>query len=273
VFWYRYTMTPPVVLTIGGSDSIGGSGVQGDLRTLAALKVYGTCVVTAVFARDTRRTHDVYPIPGTVVAAQLRAVLDDVAVGAVKTGTFASAESCAAVTARARDGDLPNLVIDPALNPLSGSRKGVISALERLLPHALVATPNREEASALLGWSVATVADMAGAASQLAAGGPRYVVVTGGDFVTGDEATDAFWVDGSVRMLHAPRSTGRNTYGCGAAFASAIAGRLARGDSALDAVTRAKSFVSRAISDASGWEIGSGRGPIDHFGWSSMSLW
>jgi hydroxymethylpyrimidine/phosphomethylpyrimidine kinase len=266
-------MTPPVVLTIGGSDSIGGSGVQGDLRTLAALKVYGTCVVTAVFARDTRRIHDVYPIPGNVVSAQLRAVLDDVAVGAVKTGTFASAESCAAVTARARDGGLPNLVVDPALNPATGARKGVISALERLLPYALIATPNREEASALLGWSVATQADMAGAAGQLAAGGPRYVVVTGGDFVTGDEAMDAFWVDGSVRILHAPRLTGRNSYGCGAAFASAIAGRLALGDGPLDAVTRAKNFVSRAISDASRWDIGRGRGPIDHFGWSSVSLW
>jgi hydroxymethylpyrimidine kinase/phosphomethylpyrimidine kinase len=251
---------------------MGGSGIQGDLRTLAALKVYGTSVLTSVFAQNTRGTHDVYPIPGSVVSTQLSAVLDDVAVGAVKTGTFASPEACAVVTARARSGGLPNLVVDPSLNSMTGSRKGVVGALERLLPYALIVTPNREEASALLGWQVATPADMAGAASQLASGGARYVVITGGDFVTGDEAMDAFWVDGSVRMLHAPRLTGRNTYGSGTAFATAIAGRLALGDGPLDAVTRAKSFVSRAIVDASDWEIGSGHGPIDHFGWSSLSL-
>jgi hydroxymethylpyrimidine/phosphomethylpyrimidine kinase len=265
-------MTPPVVLTIGGSDSMGGSGIQGDLRTLAAQQVYGVSVVTAVFARNTRGTHDVYPIPGNVVASQLGAVLDDVPVAAVKSGTFASAESCAAVAARARAGDLPNLVVDPALNTTAGARKGVLGALERLLPYALVATPDRDEASALLGWQVATPADMAGAASQLASGGPKFVVITGGDFVTGDEAMDAFWVDGSVRMLHAPRLTSRNRYGCGAAFAAAIAGRLAHGDAPVDAVTRAKSFVSRAIADAADWQVGAGQGPIDHFGWSTLSL-
>jgi hydroxymethylpyrimidine kinase/phosphomethylpyrimidine kinase len=265
-------MTPPIVLAIGGSDSSGGSGVQGDLRTLAALRVYGASVVTSVFARNSKGTQDVYSIPPSVVTTQLDAVFDDLPVAAVKTGAFATSDACAAVTARARAGGLPNLVVDPVLNSTEGSRKGVTMALERLLPYALIATPNREEASELLGWQVATPADMAGAASQLASNGPKYVVITGGDFVVGSEAIDAFWVDGSVRMLHAPRLTSKNTYGSGGSFAAAIAGRLALGDDPAEAVTRAKSFVSRAISDAVEWKMGAGSGPIDHFGWSSMSL-
>jgi hydroxymethylpyrimidine kinase/phosphomethylpyrimidine kinase len=265
-------MTPPVVLTIGGSDSVGGSGVQGDLRTLAALRVYAASVVTSVFAQNTRGNHDVYPLPANVVTGQLTAVLEDLPVAAVKTGAFASGEACAAVTAKARAGLLPSLIVDPVLNAPSGSRMAITAALERLLPYALVVTPNREEASALLGWQVATPADMAGAASQLASNGPRHVVITGGDFITGDEAMDAVWVEGAVRFLHAPRLTHHNTYGSGTTFAAAIAGRIAMGDSPLDAITRAKSFVSRAISDASDWQIGAGRGPIDHFGWSSLTL-
>ena len=263
-------MTPPVALAIGGSDSSGGSGVQADLRTFAALRVYGASVVTSVFAQNTKMSHDAYALPANVVNTQLSAVLDDLPVRAVKTGAFASPEACAAVAAKARAGLLPHLVVDPVLNGPTGARMAITAALERLLPYATVVTPNREEASALLGWQVATPADMAGAAGQLAAGGPRHVVITGGDFVTGDEAMDALWVDGSVRFLHAPRLPHRNTYGSGATFAAAIAGRMALGDDPLDAVTRAKSFVSRAISDASDWQLGAGRGPIDHFGWSAL---
>jgi hydroxymethylpyrimidine/phosphomethylpyrimidine kinase len=263
-------VTPPVVLAVGGLDSGGGSGLPGDLRTLAALKVYGAAVVTGVYAQNSRGISDVYPIPGNVVATQLNAVLDDLTVAAVKTGAWASADACAAVTAKARTGTLPNLVVDPVLESARGSRKGVLGALERLLPYALVATPNREEATALLGWQVATPADMAGAASQLAAGGPKHVVITGGDFITGDEAVDALWVEGSVRMIRAPRIR-RDAYGSGGAFAAAIAGRLALGDGPVEAVTYAKAFVSRAIADAAEWQIGTGATPLDHFGWSSVS--
>jgi len=264
-------VTPPVVLTIGGSDSFGGSGVQADLRTLSALRVYGASVITAVTAQNSRGMSDVYPIPGTVVGSQLAAVIEDLRLAAVKTGMFASAEACASVTARARDGYLPNLVVDPVLSSTVRSRRAISTALERLLPYALIATPNREEASALVGWQVATPADMAGAASQLAAGGPRYVVVTGGDFITGDEAIDAVWIDGSVRFLHSPRVNSRNTHGSGATFAAAVAGRIALGDPPVTAVTNAKNFVSRAITDAAAWQLGTGAGPIDHFGWSSAS--
>jgi hydroxymethylpyrimidine kinase/phosphomethylpyrimidine kinase len=199
----------------------------------------------------------------------MSAVLEDLPVAVVKTGMFPSAEVVSIVTHRARDGSLPNLVVDPVLSLESRSRKAVTGALTRLLPYALVVTPNRDEASALLGWQVATVTDMAAAAAQLAAAGPKYVVVTGGDMVVGDEAIDAVWADGSVRFMHAPRLSARNSQGSGAVFSAALAGRIALGDQVLDALAFAKSVVGRAISDASQWKLGGGRGPVDVFGWSS----
>src|SRR5918993_5778867 len=223
-------MTPLAVLTVSGSDSSAGSGVQGDLKVFAAMRLYGTAVVTAVTTQNTRGVQDVFPMPGTVVAGQLGAVLDDMPISAVKVGMLATAEAAAAVTAKARAGALPNLVIDPVLSSSTGRRTGVSTAIERLLPYAVVATPNREEASALVGWQVATPADMAGAAAQLASNGPKYVVVTGGDMVAGEEAVDAVWTDAGARFLRYPRVIRRNSHGTGGAFSAAIAGRLAMGE-------------------------------------------
>ncbi|HLL66094.1 MAG TPA: bifunctional hydroxymethylpyrimidine kinase/phosphomethylpyrimidine kinase [Micromonosporaceae bacterium] len=265
-------MEPPVVLTIGGSDSCGGSGIQADLKTLSALRVYGASVITAVTAQNTYAIGDLYPIPATVISAQLNAVLDDLRLAAVKTGMLANAEAAAAVAARARGGALPNLVVDPVLVSSAGFKMGVTAAVERLLPYALVVTPNREQASALVGWQVATPTEMAQAASQIAAGGPKYVVVTGGDLMRGDEAIDAVWFDGTAGFLHGPRIATRNTLGCGASFASAIAARIALGDGPADAIRHAKGFVGRALSDAAEWRLGAGTGPLDHFGWSSFTL-
>jgi hydroxymethylpyrimidine kinase/phosphomethylpyrimidine kinase len=233
-------VTPPVVLTIGGSDSGGGSGVQADLKTFATLRVYGATVLTAIGAQNTRSAVDVFPLPANVIAGQLATVLDDLPVAAVKTGMFPTADAVTAVLARAKAGALPNLVVDPVLlSSGTKSRKAVAGALERLLPYALVATPNRDEASALLGWQVATPAEMALAARQLVAGGPRYVVVTGGDLVTGDEAIDAVWAAGKERFMSAPRVVARNSRGSGTAFSAAIAARLALGDEVPDALAYA----------------------------------
>ncbi|MEJ3750885.1 bifunctional hydroxymethylpyrimidine kinase/phosphomethylpyrimidine kinase [Actinomycetes bacterium KLBMP 9797] len=258
-------MTPPIALTIAGSDSGAGAGIQADLKVFAALRVYGTCAVTAVTAQNTRGVQDMFPMPGNVVAAQLSSVLDDLPPVAVKTGMLASGEVAAAVTAKARAGLLPNLVVDPVLVSSSGRRLGVVSAIERLLPYALVATPNREEASALLGWPVSTPADMAGAAAQLASGGPKFVVVTGGDLVAGDEAVDALWTDAGARFLRYPRIATRNTHGTGCTFAAAIAARLARGDAVQDAIGFAKQYVARALAGARDWKLGSGTGPLSHW--------
>jgi hydroxymethylpyrimidine/phosphomethylpyrimidine kinase len=262
-------MTPPVVLTIAGSDSGGGAGIQADLKVFAALRTYGASVITAVTAQNTRGVHDVYPMPGNVVATQLNAVTEDLTVAATKIGMLASGEIAGAVAAKARAGALPNLVLDPVLQSSSGRRLGVATAIERLLQYATVITPNRDEASALVGWQVATPADMAGAAGQLAAGGPKYVVVTGGDLAVGDEAVDAVWTEAGARFLRYPRIVTRNTHGTGCTFSAAIAARLALGDDIPDAIVFAKEYVARALTGARDWRIGAGHGPLDHFGWNN----
>jgi hydroxymethylpyrimidine/phosphomethylpyrimidine kinase len=263
-------VTPPVVLTIGGSDSSAGGGIQGDLKVLAALRAYGACVVTAVNAENTEGINDVFPLPANVVAAQLTAVLDDLPVRAVKTGMLATADIAALVTARARSGALPNLVVDPVLRSSSGRRLGVVAAIERLLPFTTVLTPNLDEASALVGWRVDTPTDMAGAAAQLASNGPKHVVITGGDLPNVDEAVDAVWTEAGVRFLRAPRVATRNTHGTGAAFSAAIAARLAVGDQVHDALVYAKRYVTRALTGARDWQLGRGHGPLDHFAWGTL---
>ncbi|HEY8473878.1 MAG TPA: bifunctional hydroxymethylpyrimidine kinase/phosphomethylpyrimidine kinase [Natronosporangium sp.] len=261
-------MTPPVVLTIAGSDSGGGAGIQADLKSFAAQRCYGASVITAVTAQNTRGVTDVHQLPGSAVAAQLDAVLDDLPVAAVKTGMLGTAEVADVVAARARAGDLPNLVVDPVLVSSTGHTLGVVAAFERLLPYALVATPNVAEAAALVGKSVTTVEEMAQAAEQLAAGGAKHVVVTGGDLPdAGDEAIDAMWIDGEVRFLRGPRVPTTNVHGSGCSFASAIAAQLAHGKTVPEAVELAKSYVARALAGGANWRIGGGVGPLDHFEW------
>jgi hydroxymethylpyrimidine/phosphomethylpyrimidine kinase len=263
-------MTPPVVLTIAGSDSGGGAGIQADLKTFAAVRTYGVSVITAVTAQHTRAVLDVFALPAEFVGAQLDAVLDDFPVAATKVGMLATADIAGVVAARARAGRLANLVLDPVLTASSGRRLGVVAAIERLLPYARVVTPNRDEASELVGWAVGTQDDMARAAAQLAAAGPQAVVVTGGDLAgTGDDAVDAMWTGSGLRMLHGPRVRTRNTHGTGCTFSAAIAAGLAHGDDVIDAVERAKSYVAGALAGAQDWQLGGGAGPLDHFGWSA----
>jgi hydroxymethylpyrimidine kinase/phosphomethylpyrimidine kinase len=254
-----------VVLTIAGSDPSAGAGIQADLKTFAAHRVYGTSVITAVTSQNTRGVDDVFALPATVVGAQLAAVVDDIPLTSVKVGMLATAEIGGAVAARARAGALPNLVLDPVLRSSSGYRLGVISAVERLLPFATVVTPNVDEASVLVGWRVSTTADMAGAASQLVAAGAKHVVITGGD-LSGTESVDAVWTDAGVRFLRAPRVVTTNTHGTGCTFSAAIAARLAWGDPVPDAIVRAKGYVTRALHGAVEWELGGGAGPLNHLG-------
>lgn len=261
-------MSPPVALTIAGSDSGAGAGVQADLKVFAALGVYGTSVVTAVTAQNTRGVQEVFPLPGGVVAAQLTSVLDDLPPRAAKVGMLGTAEAAEAVGAKARAGLLPNLVIDPVLRSSSGRRLGGVDAIERLLPYATVATPNCAEASALVGWEVVTPADMASAAAQLASNGPPCVVVTGGD-AGGADAVDVVWTEAGARFLRHPRVATRNNHGTGCTFSAAIAARLALGDAVPDALVFAKEYVARALLGARDWSLGGGQGPLDHFGWSA----
>ena len=254
-------MTPAIVLTVAGSDSGGGAGIQADLKTFAALGAYGASVITAVTAQNTLRISAVHEVPAAVVAAQLDAVLEDLSVAAVKVGMLASVQVAEVVAARAER--LPNLVVDPVLAATTGHRLGLVEAIDPLLAYARIVAPNRAEASALLGWPVRTTEEMAEAARQLGARGPRAVVVTGGDTA---DPVDVLWTGAQIRLVRGPRVDTRNDHGTGCTYSAAIAARLAAGDEIVAAVEFAKRYVERALTGGRDWKIGRGAGPLDHFG-------
>ncbi|MFB9235639.1 bifunctional hydroxymethylpyrimidine kinase/phosphomethylpyrimidine kinase [Plantactinospora siamensis] len=266
---------PPVALTIAGSDSGGGAGIQADLKTFAALGVFGASAVTALTAQNTAAVRGVHPTPAPFVLAQVEAVLDDLPVAAVKTGMLATAEIVRTVAGLAAAGRLPRLVVDPVMVSSSGHRLLEPDAerryVEELLPHAQVLTPNLREAEVLLGRRIGTLAEQRAAAADLAALGPATVVVKGGHSVsdTPGEAVDVLWHRGAARELRSRRVEGGNNHGSGCSFASAIAALLARGRPVEAAVTEAKAYIWTAIRGAAGWSLGAGHGPLDHFGWAS----
>lgn len=268
-------MNPPVVLTIAGSDSGAGAGLQADLKTFAALGVFGTCAVTAVTAQNTTEVRAVQRLDPDIVRMQIDAVLADLPVAAVKTGMLASAEIAALVAALAAGGRLPRLVVDPVLVSSTGTRLVDEQAerlyLERLLPLAAVFTPNLDEAGALLGRTLRTFADQLDAARELAGRTAGAVVVTGGHPTSdrGDRAVDVVVHGGTELVLARPRVGGANNHGSGCSFASAIAAGLAKGAAAEDAITAAGDFVHRALQGAARWTLGSGHGPLDHFHWEA----
>jgi hydroxymethylpyrimidine/phosphomethylpyrimidine kinase len=255
-------MTPPVVLTIAGSDSGGGAGIQADLKTFAALGAFGASVITAVTAQNTRGVTAIHPIPADVVAAQLDAVLDDLPVAAVKVGMIGDPAVAEVITSRISR--LPHLVVDPVLVATSGSTLSNSASVTPLLAYRSVLTPNRHEAGALLGREVRTVTEMCAAAAELAATGPGTVVVTGSEL-----AVDALSHDGEVSLLRGEPVATANNHGSGCTFSSAIAVRLAAGDAVPDAVRAAQRYVGRALAGGSTWRLGGGPGPLDHFGWSA----
>jgi hydroxymethylpyrimidine/phosphomethylpyrimidine kinase len=253
-------VTPPVVLTIAGSDSGGGAGIQADLKTFAALGAYGASVLTAVTAQNTLGVTAIHHVPADIVAAQIDAVLSDLPVAAVKVGMVGDPEVAAVIAERA--GRLPNLVVDPVLIATSGSALSGAAAVEPLLAYPCVLTPNRHEAGALLGRRVSTVEEMSAAAALLAAAGPRAVVVTGSEL-----AIDVLHHEGRSSVLYGDPVATANNHGSGCTFASAIAVRLAAGDGVAYAVRQAKRYVAGALRGGESWELGAGPGPLNHFGW------
>ncbi|MEU8815209.1 bifunctional hydroxymethylpyrimidine kinase/phosphomethylpyrimidine kinase [Actinoplanes sp. NPDC048796] len=251
-------MTPPVVLTIAGSDSGGGAGIQADLKTFAALGAYGTSVITAVTAQNTLGVTAIHPIPVDIVAAQLDAVLADFPVAAVKVGMIGDPAVAALIADRADR--LPNLVVDPVLVATSGARLADTAAVAPLVSHHCVLTPNRQEAGALTGSPVETPEEMVAAAELLAKRGARAVVVTGSE-----TAADVLWHDGAAETLHGESVPTANNHGSGCTFSSAVAVRLAAGDSMPVAVRAAKRYVTAALSGGSDWRLGAGPGPLNHF--------
>jgi hydroxymethylpyrimidine/phosphomethylpyrimidine kinase len=258
-------------MTIAGSDSGAGAGLQADLKTFAALGVFGTSVVTAITAQNTAEVLAVEAVDPELVGLQMTAVLDDLPVAAVKTGMLGTAANVAVVASRAAAGELPNLVVDPVLVASTGRRlldRGGLSAyVELLLPHAHVLTPNTREAALLSGSSVDDLEAMITAGRVLCDRGARFVVVTGGH-LHGDEAPDVVVGAGEVLVLDAARVASGNDHGTGCTLSAAIAALLARDVPVLDAIEQAKAFVTSALQGAASWHLGKGHGPLDHFRWN-----
>ena len=256
-------MILPVALTIAGSDSGGGAGIQADLKTFAVLGVHGTSALTAITAQNTRGVTDILELPASLVREQIDAVVEDMGVDAAKTGMLSSAAIIEVVAdAIARHG-LGKLVVDPVMVAKGGAkllRDDAVAALRaRLVPLAAVLTPNLPEAGVLLGRRVASVAERAHAARDLVDMGARAAVVKGGH-ADGD-VTDVFFDGSRLVELEAERIETSNTHGSGCVFSAAITAAMARGAEPLEAVREAKSFVTRAI--ARSLEIGHGHGPVN----------
>ena len=268
--------TPPVALTIVGSDSGGGAGVQADLKTFAALHVHGTCALTAVTAQNTAEVRGVVALEARFVRQQVETVLDDFAVRSVKTGMLATADIVMTVADLAERGLLPHLVVDPVLVSSTGHRllepAGVQAYLGRLLPQALVVTPNLREAAVLGDTdvdSLRTLEARVAVAERIRATGACYAVVKGGHLT--ESADDVVAGPEGVVVLPGERVATGNDHGTGCSLSAAVAANLARGLEVPDAITQAKGFVARALAGGAGWRLGAGHGPLDHFGWSAPS--
>ena len=266
-------MSSAIALTIAGSDSSGGAGIQADLKTFAALGVYGTSAVTAITVQNTMGVARVSPLPADLVVAQIEAIAGDIAIHATKVGMLATAAIVEAVAAVLRELDLPLVVVDPVLVSSSGEPllddDGVRVLREELLPRTFVVTPNIPEAAALAGIPIRSAADIREAARRIFDMGPGAVIVTGGHAPAAEaggpdpEVVDLLFDGNGVLEFRTPRITTRHTHGTGCTFASAVAAELALGYSLPEAAGRAQQYVAGAL--AHGIAIGHGRGPLNHF--------
>jgi hydroxymethylpyrimidine/phosphomethylpyrimidine kinase len=256
-------MTIPRALTIAGSDSGGGAGIQADLKTFTVMGVFGMTAITAVTAQNTREVTGIVEIAPEMVARQIDTVVSDIGVDAAKTGMLSSATIVEAVADRIRHHRLERLVVDPVMISKGGAallRPEAVEALRRLiLPLALVVTPNLPEAEALCGVPIGTPAEMDDAARRIAALGPRYVVVKGGHLE--GAAVDTVYDGERLEHLEAARIATRNTHGTGCVFSAAITAALARGDDPHAAIRTAKTFITGAIEGS--LPLGGGHGPAN----------
>lgn len=259
--------TPPRVLTVAGSDSGGGAGIQADLKTMLALGVHGMSVLTGVTAQNSQGVQGAWELPVEAVEAQYRSVVDDIGVQAVKTGMLASAPLVSAVAGLLAGTGVP-VVVDPVGVSKHGDPLLAASALDsvrtELLPLATVATPNLDEVAQLTGIEVRDESGMRRAADAVLAFGPRWALIKGGHL--DGNAVDLLTDGAAEHWLRAPRLDNRHTHGTGCTLASAVASGLAKGLSVPDAVRGAKEYVTGAI--AAGFALGTGIGPVDH-GWRS----
>lgn len=260
----------PIALTIAGSDSSGGAGIQADLKTFSALGVYGASAIVALTAQNTRGVTAIHDAPPDFISAQIDAVMEDLAVGAVKIGMVSRAETIHAIADALIRHKVEKVVVDPVMVASSGARllapDAIAAVRERLAPRALLLTPNLPEAAELLGAEIARdEAAMVEQARALRALGARAVLVKGGHG-EGAESVDIL-VDeaGTVSRFAAPRIATRNTHGTGCTLSSAIAAGLAKGEALESSVAAAKVYVAAAIAAADTIAVGHGHGPVHHF--------
>ena len=255
-------------LTIAGSDSGGGAGIQADLKTFSALGVYGASVLTAITAQNTRGVTAAEPVSPALIAAQIDAVLSDLAIRAIKIGMLGDVATIDTVAGALQDWDGP-VVLDPVMVAKSGDpllQDAAIAALrDRMLPHATLLTPNLPEAARLLECPPARdEADMARQGAALRALGPRAVLMKGGH-ADGDVCTDLLiTAEGTVRLA-APRQGTTNTHGTGCTLSAAVAAGLALGAALPEATARAHAYLQAAIAAADSLGVGQGHGPVHHF--------
>jgi hydroxymethylpyrimidine/phosphomethylpyrimidine kinase len=259
----------PIALTIAGSDSGGGAGIQADLKTFSALGVFGCSAIASLTAQNTLGVQGVFPIPPHFVQAQIHSVLTDIAVGAIKTGMLATADIiyCVAESLRAYP-QIP-FVLDPVMVATSGDRllaeDAIQTLIKELIPLAAIITPNLHEAAALLNTSVAiNLQQMQTQGEQLLALGAKVVLMKGGH-TDGDKATDLLVTPQGTEVFSAPRLPTKNTHGTGCTLASAIAAGLAKQLPLVEAIKQAKDYLHNALAHSEKLHIGNGAGPVHHF--------
>jgi hydroxymethylpyrimidine/phosphomethylpyrimidine kinase len=265
-------MSTPIAVTVAGSDSSGGAGIQADLKTFSALGVYGASVITALTAQNTRGVTGIHDVPPAFITAQIGAVFSDLKVGAVKIGMLSQPAAIEAVAAGLERHGGKNIVLDPVMIAASGDRllrpEAIAVLLRVLIPRALLITPNLPEAAALLdGPEAKTEPEMKEQAQRLLALGAKAVLIKGGHAI-GAESVDFLVEPTSVARLAANRIATANTHGTGCTLSSAVAAGLAKGFPLAEAVREAKAYVTAAIAASDKLSIGHGHGPVHHFyGW------
>lgn len=257
----------PRALTIAGSDSGGGAGIQADLKTFTAFKVFGMSVLTSITAQNTQSVSGIYDLPPEFVKLQIDAVLSDIGVDTAKTGMLSNEKIISAVAEKIKQYGIKKLVIDPVMRAKSGDpllrREAERALVEELLPLAFVVTPNIPESEVLSGIKVSSIDDMREAARRIKSIGCEYVLVKGGHLKWSDEAIDILYDGEDFYDFSSPRLKTKNTHGTGCTYSAAICAGLAKGLNAREAIRQAKGYVTEAIRNS--FNLGKGHGPLNHF--------
>lgn len=257
----------PMALTIAGSDSGGGAGIQADLKTFTAHKVYGMSVVTSITAQNSKKVLGIHNLSPEFIGLQLVAVATDFEIHSAKTGMLSSAAIIKSLADQIKRYSIPKLVVDPVMISKSGARllekDAETSLKDDIIPLAFVVTPNIPEAEVIAGMEIHDVEHMKEAAENIKQMGPAHVLIKGGHLKGNDDAVDIFYDGEDFYEIATKWIKTKNTHGTGCTYSAAICANLARGHSALDAVSMAKDYVTAAIEKS--FNIGSGHGPLNHF--------